>query len=90
MSSQASACIINDVRNVAIILGENNMLRNTSAIAVNFGQKDIARYREHHVDNLSIHMQGKHVTNFCIQIEDALDSRGHELDFFQDQITNKL
>lgn len=90
MSSQASACVINDVKNIAIIIGESSILRNTTTIAINFGQKDIAKYREISEDNISVHMQGKHVTNFCIQIEDTLDSRGHELDFFKEQITNKL
>ena len=91
ISSQASACIINDVKNIAIIMNETSgLLRTTSSIAVNFGQKDIANYRETSGDNLSIHMQGKHVTNFCVQVEDTLDSRGHELDFFKEQIKNKL
>ena len=90
MSSQASACIINDVKNIAIIISESGMLRTASAIAVNFGQKDIAKYRETSADNLSIHMQGRHVTSFCIQVEDILDSRGHELDFFKEQVKNKL
>jgi len=91
ISSQANACIINDVKNIAIIMNETSgLLRTTSSIAVNFGQKDIANYRETSAENLSIHMQGKHVTAFCVQVEDTLDSRGHELDFFKEQITNKL
>lgn len=89
-SSMASMSVINDVKNIAIILNEPSLLRNASAVAVNFGQKDISEYRSLSGDNISIHMQGKHVTEFCIQVEDALDSRGHELDFFKEQIKNKL
>lgn len=88
--SMANMSIINDVKNIAIIVGEPTLLRTASSIAVNFGLKDITEYKHYNNNNISIHMQGKHVTDFCIEAEDALDSRGHELDFFKKQIKNKL
>ena len=89
-SSMANMSIINDVKNVAIITGEGTLLRTTASIAVIFGLKDITKYRHNDDNNISVHIEGKHVIDFCIQVEEALDSRGHELDLFKKQIKNKL
>lgn len=88
-SSMASMSIINDVKNIAILLDETMLLRTATTIFVHFGMKDIAKYKQNN-DNISIRIRGEHVTKFCIQIEEALDSRGHELDLFKEQINNKL
>jgi hypothetical protein len=90
MSSMAAASIINDVKNIAIVVGQNSMLRTTTSIAVSYGLKDITKYNQHTTDNVCTHIQGRHVTEFCIQVEDYLDTRGHELDHFKDQIKSKL
>lgn len=87
--SMVNMSIINDVKNIAIITDESALLRTTASISIIFGLKDITKYRPK-ADNISIHMQGKHVTDFCIQIESTLDSRGHELDLFKKQIKSKL
>jgi hypothetical protein len=89
-SSMASASIINDVKNIAIVIGQSSMLRTTNSIAVSYGLKDITKYNQHTTDNVCVHIQGKHVTEFCIQVEDYLDTRGHELSHFQEQIKSKL
>jgi hypothetical protein len=47
-------------------------------------------YNTHTPDNVCTHIQGRHVTEFCIQVEDCLDTRGHELDHFKEQIKSKL
>ncbi len=90
MSSMAAASIINDVKNIAIVIGQSNMLRTTTNIAVSYGLKDITKYNQHTTDNVCTHIQGKHVTDFCIQVEDCLDTRGHELNYFKEQIKSKL
>ncbi len=90
MSSMASASIINDVKNIAIVIGQSSMLRDTTSIAISYGLKDITKYNQHTTDNVCTHIQGKHVTDFCIKIEDCLDTRGHELNHFKEQIKSKL
>jgi len=90
MSSMAAASIINDVKNIAIVIGSQSMLRTTNSIAVSYGLKDITKYNQHSTDNVCVHIQGKHVTDFCVQVEDCLDTRGHELDYFREQIKSKL
>jgi hypothetical protein len=89
-SSMASSSIINDVKNIAIVIGQSSMLRTTTSIAVSYGLKDITKYNTHTPDNVCTHIQGRHVTEFCIQVEDCLDTRGHELDHFKEQIKSKL
>jgi len=90
MSSMAAASIINDVKNIAIIIGQNSMLRTTASIAISYGLKDITEYNKNTTDNVCTHIQGKHVTDFCIEVEDCLDTRGHELNHFKEQIKSKL
>ena len=90
MSSMAAASIINDVKNIAIVIGTQNMLRTTTSIAVSYGLKDITKYNQHSTDNVCVHIQGRHVTDFCVQVEDCLDTRGHELDHFKEKIKSKL
>jgi len=89
-SSMAASSIINDVKNIAIIVGQNSMLRTATTIVISYGIKDIAKYNTHSTDNVCTHIQGKHVTDFCINVEDCLDTRGHELDHFKEQIKSKL
>ena len=92
LSSMTSSSIINDVKNIAIIVGQGsgNLLRTTKSIAVSYGLKDITKYNQHTTDNVCIHLHGKHVTDFCIQVEDHLDTRGLELDYFKEQVKRKL
>lgn len=90
MGNMAAGTIINDVKNIAIVVSQNKLLREASSIAVSYGLKDITKYNQHSTDNVCVHIQGRHVTDFCVQVEDCLDTRGHELDHFKEQVKKKL
>jgi hypothetical protein len=82
--------IINDVKNIAIIIPGSAPIRTMADIRIRFHLRDIAKYHETDENTVELSISGKHVTNFLIETEECLDVRGKELDFFNNQIEEKL
>jgi len=83
-SELKDASIINDKKNIAILLKDND----TIAIKVNI--KSAAKYRETDEHTLVTQIYGEHVRKFRQQAEEYIDSRGKELTFFEDLLNEKL
>ena len=79
------ASIVNDKKNMAIILQSQG-----SSIAIKMNIKSADKYRETDIDTLATHISGAHVREFIQQAEEYIDSRGKELNFFEDLLNKKL
>ena len=82
--------IVNDVKNIAIIIPGSGPMRTMADIRIRFHIRDIAKYHETDENTVELSISGNHVTDFLIKTEECLDVRGKELDFFNNQIKTKL
>lgn len=85
MSTMTDASLVNDKKSMAIILSSEG-----SSISLKMNIKSADKYRETDIDTLVTHISGTHVRKFKQRAEEYIDSRGKELNFFEDLLNKKL
>ena len=78
------ASLINDKKNIAVVMREGH------TVAIKFNIKSADKYRDTDEDTLVIHITGAHVVKFRKKTDAYIDSRGKELNFFEDLLKRKL
>ena len=83
-SELKDASIVNDKKNMAIVL------RDGSTVAIKMNIQSAAKYRETDINTVVTQISGTHVQKFKQKAEEYIDSRGKELNFFENLLNEKL